>query len=79
MAKAKEPYVCLDDTLIRADRIACKGPFGRRLWYSGKHKAFVSNVQVRTDSTGYPVWVSPVEPGSAHDITTARTHVLGSL
>lgn len=28
---------------------------------------------------GYPVWVSPVEPGSTHDITAARQHVLPQL
>jgi hypothetical protein len=28
---------------------------------------------------GFPFWVSEVEPGSTHDITAARTHVLGAL
>jgi hypothetical protein len=37
------------------------------------------NVQVLTDPTGYPVWVSDVEPGSTHDITAARTHALPAL
>nr|WP_168190756.1 transposase family protein [Actinomyces qiguomingii] len=32
-----------------------------------------------TDSTGYPVWTSPVEPGSVHDIKAARTHMLPAL
>ncbi|TDC97247.1 IS5/IS1182 family transposase, partial [Saccharopolyspora terrae] len=26
-----------------------------------------------------PIWVSPVEPGSVHDITAAQQHVLGAL
>lgn len=29
--------------------------------------------------TGYPEWVSPVEPGSTHDITAARIHALPAL
>ena len=37
------------------------------------------NVQVLTGPTGYPVWVSPVEPGSTHEITAARNHVLPGL
>jgi hypothetical protein len=28
---------------------------------------------------GLPIWVSPVEPGSTHDLTAARQHVLGAL
>jgi DDE superfamily endonuclease len=28
---------------------------------------------------GVPLWVSDVEPGSVHDLTAARTHVLGAL
>ena len=32
-----------------------------------------------TDSTGYPIWTSPAEPGSVHDIEAARTHVLPAL
>ncbi len=75
-----EPFVCLDGTLIRTDRVAERDPdTGYHLWYSGKHKAFGGNIQVLTDSTGYPVWTSPVEPGSVHDIEAARTHVLPAL
>ena len=67
-------------TLIRTDRVAARNPStGHHLWYSGKHKAFGGNVQVITDHTGHPVWVSPVEPGSTHDLTAARTHVLPAL
>ena len=43
------------------------------------HKAFAGNVQVLTDHTGFPVWTAPVEPGSTHDITAARTHALPAL
>ncbi|AKK06551.1 DDE superfamily endonuclease [Corynebacterium mustelae] len=45
----------------------------------GKHKAFGGNVQVLTDESGYPLWVSPVSPGSTHDITAAREHVLDEI
>ena len=75
-----EPFVCLDGTLIRTDRVAARNPStGHHLWYSGKHKAFGGNVQVITDHPGHPVWVSPVEPGSTHDLTATRTHVLPAL
>ncbi|WP_368501932.1 transposase family protein [Corynebacterium sp.] len=74
---ANNLFVCLDGTLIRTDRVASKNPKNRHdLWYSGKHKAFGGNVQVLTDESGYPLWVSPVSPGSTHDITAAREHVL---
>ncbi len=32
-----------------------------------------------TDPSGFPVWTSPVEPGSVHDITSAREHALPAL
>lgn len=73
-------YVCLDGTLIPTSRCTAKNPVsGFDLWYSGKHKHHGANIQVITDPTGYPVWVSPTEPGSTHDITAARLHVLGAL
>ncbi|MDU0347706.1 transposase family protein [Actinomyces sp. MRS3W] len=79
LVEAGESYVCLDGTLIHTDRVDERSESGKHLWYSGKHKAFGGNVQVLTDSTGYPVWVAPVEPGSTHDLTAARTHVLGAV
>ena len=69
----------LDGTLVRTDRVAARPQAGNHLWYSGKHKAFGGNVQVLTDHTGLPVWTAPVEPGSPHDITAARTHALPAL
>jgi len=73
-------HVCLDGTLVPTDRSAEKSPVtGYDLWYSGKHKRHGANVQVLTDPTGYPVWVSAAEPGSTHDITAAREHVLPAL
>ncbi|MDO4762389.1 MAG: transposase family protein [Corynebacterium sp.] len=65
---------------MRTDRVASKNPKNRHdLMYSGKHKAFGGNVQVLTDESGYPLWVSPVSPGSTHDITAAREHVLDAI
>ena len=42
-------------------------------------QAHGGNIQVRTDPCGYPAWVSQVEPGSTHDLTAARGHVLPAL
>ena len=52
---SKEPFVCLDGTLIRTDRVAQRNPdTGRHLWYSGKGKAFGGNVQVVMDFRRVP-------------------------
>jgi DDE superfamily endonuclease len=72
-------HVSLDGTLIATDRVAQRTENGNHLWYSGKHKRPGGNVQVLSDPTGFPVWTSPVEPGSTHNLTAARTHVLGAL
>ena len=72
-------FVCLDGTLIASTRSSTPSEAGHDVWYSGKHKQHGGNIQVLTDHTGYPVWVSPVEPGSTHDITSARIHVLPAL
>jgi hypothetical protein len=34
---------------------------------------------VVTDPSGFPIWTSPVEPGSLHDITCAQRHALPAL
>ena len=73
------PFVCLDGTLIASTRCSAPSETGHDLWYSGKHHQHGGNIQVVADPTGYPVWVSEVEPGSTHDITAARTHALGAL
>lgn len=72
-------YVCLDGTLIETSRSSIRSPSGYDLWYSGKHKRHGGNIQVLTDPTGFPVWTSPVEPGSTHDITAARCHAFPAL
>jgi hypothetical protein len=72
-------FVSLDGTLIESTRCRAKSENGHDVWYSGKHSRHGGNVQVLTDPTGHPVWSSPVEPGSVHDITAARAHVLPAL
>lgn len=72
-------FVCLDGTLIETSRSSARSAAGHDLWYSGKHHAHGGNIQVLTDPSGFPVWTSPVEPGSTHDITAAREHALPAL
>jgi hypothetical protein len=73
-------FVCLDGTLFETSRIhdpSDESPGDQ--WYSGKHRRHGGNIQVVTDPTGFPIWTSPVEPGSTHDIIAARNHCLGQL
>ncbi len=56
------PFVCLDGTPVSTDRVAARAERGHHLWYSGKHHAFGDSVQVMTDSTSSPLWVSDVCP-----------------
>lgn len=72
-------FVCLDGTLIETSRSRARSAAGHDLWYSGKHHQHGGNIQVVTDATGFPVWTSPVEPGSVHDITCAREHAFPAL
>ncbi len=72
-------FVCLDGTLIATTRSSAPSEAGHDIWYSGKHKRHGGNIQVLTGPSGYPEWVSEVEPGSTHDITAARTHAFGAL
>jgi DDE superfamily endonuclease/Helix-turn-helix of DDE superfamily endonuclease len=62
-------YAILDGTLIPADRVADQKPY-----YSGKHRRHGVNVQVIADPAGRLIWASAALPGSAHDLTAARTH-----
>ncbi|MEN3616239.1 transposase family protein [Plantactinospora sp. ZYX-F-223] len=62
-------YAILDGTLIPIDRIHDQKPY-----YSGKHRRHGMNVQVIADPAGRLVWASAALPGSAHDLTAARTH-----
>ena len=69
----------LDGTLIPTTRLSIRTERGNDAWYSGKHKQHGGNLQVLYDPHGFPVWVSPVEPGATHDITAARRHVFPVL
>lgn len=62
-------YVILDGTLIPIDRVHDRKPY-----YSGKHRRHGMNVQVIADAAGRLFWASAALPGSAHDLTAARTH-----
>jgi hypothetical protein len=76
-------HVILDGKVIPCDR--CKEPVvsvkGQviDLWYSGKAHAHGGNIQAVLAPDGFPLWVSPAEPGSVHDITAARAHALPAL
>lgn len=76
-------YVILDGTLISIDRcaeqiISVKGePIDA--WYSGKAHQHAGNLQALSAPSGLPLWIADVEPGSVHDLTAARAHVLGAL
>lgn len=48
-------------------------------WYSGKAHTQDVNIQALSAPSGLPLWLSEVEPGSTHDLATAREHVLGGL
>src|SRR5262249_3450971 len=37
------------------------------------------NIQALSAPNGFPLWVCDVEPGSTHNLTAAREHVLGTL
>jgi hypothetical protein len=76
-------HVILDGKVIPCDR--CKEPAvsvkGQviDLWYSGKAHTHGGNIQAVLAPTGFPLWVSDVEPGSVHDLTAARVHALPAL
>jgi hypothetical protein len=83
LEKAEErglPYLILDGTVVAADRCAEKtnSKKGREIdrWYSGKAHHPGGNVQALSAPRGVPLWISDVLPGSTHDLTAAREHVL---
>ena len=71
-------HLLLDGTLIATDRVNEPHRTVDR-WYSGKHKHHGGNVQVIAGPNGWPLWTSPVEPGSTHDLTAARIHAFPAL
>lgn len=76
-------HLILDGKLFSTDRLGEKTTSvkGDQIdaWYSGKHREPGGNVQALMEPDGFPLWLSEVEPGSTHDITAARAHVLGAL
>ncbi|WP_026448813.1 transposase family protein [Actinopolyspora mortivallis] len=76
-------YVILDGTVITSDRLAEKTTSvqGKTidLWYSGKTGEHGGTIQALSAPSGFPLWASDVEPGSVHDLTAAREHVLPAL
>jgi hypothetical protein len=76
-------HLILDGKVFSADRygektVSVKGE-AIDLWYSGKAHEHGGNIQALSAPNGLPLWVSDVEPGSVHDLTAARAHVLGAL
>lgn len=76
-------YLIMDGTLLPTDRCAEQATSVKGepidVWYSGKAGEHAGNVQAVSSPTGLPLWVSDVEPGSTHDLTAARAHLLGAL
>jgi hypothetical protein len=77
------PHLITDGTIIESDRcrettMSVKGE-AIDLWYSGKAHSHGGNVQALFAPDGFPLWLSRVEPGSVHDLTAAREHVLAAL
>lgn len=76
-------HVILDGKVVESDRCAAKTTSKKGeqidLWYSGKTHDFGGNIQALMRPDGLPIWTSGVEPGSVHDLTAAREHVLGAL
>jgi hypothetical protein len=74
------PFLILDGKLVAIDRLDEKktNSYGNVIhaWYSGKSRDFRANMQALMRPDGIPLWTSPVIPGSFHDITAARAHVL---
>ena len=66
-----EEHLLLDGTLIDTARVHDPGGQWDR-WYSGKHRRHGGLVRVVCDADGRPLWVSPGEPVSTHDLTAAR-------
>jgi hypothetical protein len=86
--EAGDTHLILDGTLITSDRVAAttiktKGKNRGRtvhLWYSGKHRAFGGNIQFLASPDGFPLWTSPVLPGSRNDLSAARDlDIVGAL
>lgn len=77
------PHLIIDGTLASIDRVSEKKTSvkGKEIdaWYSGKAHAFVAHLQALMAPGGFPIWISDASPGSTHDITAAREHVLAII
>jgi hypothetical protein len=76
-------HLITDGTIIESDRckettMSVKGE-AIDLWYSGKAHTHGGNLQALFAPDGFPLWLSRAEPGSVHDLTAAREHVLAAL
>ncbi|WP_439377665.1 transposase family protein [Amycolatopsis lexingtonensis] len=83
-----DTHVVLDGSLFTCDRVAATTTKtkGRNrgatvhLWYSGKHRTFGGNIQFLASPGGFPLWTSPVLPGSRNDLSAARDlGIVGAL
>lgn len=76
-------HLVLDGIVIPSDRCSERTTSVKGeqidLWYSGQAHTHGGNVQGLMAPGGFPLFVSEVEPGSVHDLTAARSHVLGAL
>jgi DDE superfamily endonuclease len=76
-------HLILDGKLFAGDRLGeqTTSVKGTRIdaWYSGKAREHGGNIQALAAPDGFPLWVFEVDPGSVHDLTAAREHVLGAL
>jgi hypothetical protein len=76
-------HLILDGKVFSCDRLGEKTVSVKGnlidLWYSGKAHELGGNIQALSAPHGFPLWVSDVEPGSVHDLTAAREHVLAAL
>ena len=65
-------FVILDGKIVPSDRCLEKTTSVKGeaidLWYSGKAHHHGGNIQAVARPDGLPLWVSPAEPGSVHDI-----------
>lgn len=69
LREAGPDYVLLDGTVAECDRVG-----DSRAFSSHKHRRHGVNVPVVTDLVGQLLWISPMLPGRAHDLTAARAH-----
>lgn len=65
-------FAILDGTLVRTNRIRAHD----RRYYAGQHRHHGVNLQGLTDPHGRLIWISDGLPGSTHDLTATRHHMI---